>query len=66
MNPSPANGLAPAAATSLKFIQRRSILVRGPVTGRRYHFSGGASTRGIDARDAAGLMKSGYFAIAVE
>jgi hypothetical protein len=66
MNPQQANGLPSAKATSLRFIQRRSILVRGPVTGRSYHFSGGASTRGIDARDAAGLLKSGYFSIATE
>jgi len=46
---------------SLRFVERRSVVVRGPVTGRRYQFRDGAYVRGIDARDATGLLKSGYF-----
>jgi hypothetical protein len=45
----------------LRFLQRRSIVVRGPATGRRYEFHDGAYTRGIDDRDATALLKSGYF-----
>jgi hypothetical protein len=45
----------------LKFAQRRSIAVRGRITGLRYVFHDGAFTRGIDPRDAADLLKSGHF-----
>jgi hypothetical protein len=57
----PANAQPYAAQTSLRFVQRRSIAVLGPVTGRRYQFQDGAFTRGIDLRDTVELLKSGYF-----
>jgi hypothetical protein len=56
-----ANDQPPAASNSLKFVQRRSIVVRGPVTGRRYQFHDGAFTRGIDSRDTVELLKTGCF-----
>lgn len=56
-----ADSFPASAATSLKFVQRRSIVLRGPVTGQRYQFHDGAYTRGIDARDVTALLKSGYF-----
>jgi hypothetical protein len=59
--PQPADFLQSTPMTSLRFVQRRSIVVRGPVTGRRYEFRDGAYVRGIDTRDAADLLKSGYF-----
>jgi len=46
---------------SLRFVQRRSIAVRGPVSGRRYQFHGGSYTHNIDSRDVAQLLKSGFF-----
>jgi hypothetical protein len=55
------NAQASAAPASLRFVQRRSIVVRGPVTGRRYQFHDGAFTPGIDLRDTVELLKTGYF-----
>jgi hypothetical protein len=52
---------APQGTIGLKFIQRRSIAVRGRVTGTRYFFHAGFFTRGIDPRDAADLLRSGHF-----
>jgi hypothetical protein len=49
------------AETSLRFIQRRSIVVRGPITGKRYQFHESHYTPGIDPRDVAFLLKSGFF-----
>jgi hypothetical protein len=59
--PQPANFPQSTPITSLRFVQRRSIVVRGPATGRRYQFGDGAYVSGIDSRDAAALLKSGYF-----
>lgn len=50
-----------SASTSLRFVQRRSIAVRGPVTGKHYQFHNAAYTHGIDPRDSAVLLKSGHF-----
>jgi hypothetical protein len=49
------------SATSLRFLQKRAILVRGPLTGRRYQFSPEAFTTNIDPGDMDALLKSGYF-----
>ena len=57
----PSNALSSVEAASLRFVQSRSIMVRGPLTGRSYKFHRGAYTNGIDARDASALLKSGYF-----
>jgi hypothetical protein len=52
--------------TSLRFVQGRSIVVRGPLTGRRYEFDGRSYTQGIDPRDVTALLKSGHFEKAPE
>jgi len=52
---------APQGTIGLKFVQRRSIAVRGRITGRHYVFHDGAFTRGIDPRDATDLLQSGHF-----
>jgi hypothetical protein len=49
------------APISLRFVHQRSIYVRGPVTGERYHFHDRVYTRGIDIRDTAEMLNSGYF-----
>ena len=36
------------------------VLVRGPVTGRLYDFSGGQPSQAMDPRDGAALMRSGF------
>lgn len=52
------------ASVDLRFTQRSAVLVRGPVTGRHYQFNGTAHAQRVDARDAASLVKSGYFEFA--
>jgi hypothetical protein len=57
----------PAASGSsvrIEFMQQTAILVRGPATGRHYQFHAGAQTQPVDPRDAASLLKSGYFRLA--
>jgi hypothetical protein len=53
--------LQSSAETSLRFVQRRSIVVRGPITGKRYQFHESHFTPGIDPRDVTFLLKSGFF-----
>jgi hypothetical protein len=50
-----------ASLRTVRFTQQAAILVRGPVTGRHYQFHEGSCSRQVDARDAAALIKSGYF-----
>lgn len=57
--------LANASPTAdLRLTQGTAALVRGPVTGRHYQFRDGACSQPVDPRDAAILLKSGYFQIA--
>jgi len=52
------------AGVRIEFTQPTSVLVRGPATGRHYQFHAGARTQQVDPRDAAMLVKSGYFRLA--
>ncbi|HEX3437535.1 MAG TPA: hypothetical protein VHT24_12265 [Pseudacidobacterium sp.] len=45
----------------IKFTQPSAIMIRGPITGRHYQFHGTEITQTVDARDAAALIRSGYF-----
>jgi hypothetical protein len=60
-NSQPSSNSASSADTSLRFVQRRSIAVRGPITGRRYQFHSGSYTHGMDPRDVVQLLTSGFF-----
>lgn len=40
---------------------RAPLVVRGPVTARRYEFTTGRPVQPVDMRDAAGLMHTGRF-----
>jgi hypothetical protein len=60
-NSQPNQNTTSSVETSLRFVQRRSITVRGPVSGRRYQFQSGSYTHGIDPRDVAQLLTSGFF-----
>ncbi len=51
----------PGWYTKLRFTQKAAILIRGPVTGRHYQFHEGAYSQQVDSRDAAVLVKTGYF-----
>jgi hypothetical protein len=48
-------------SVAVRFKQSSAIIVRGPVTGRHYQFNGSANSQHVDARDAAALVKTGYF-----
>jgi hypothetical protein len=52
------------SAVRIEFTQQASVLIRGPATGRHYQFHAGAQTQPVDPRDAAVLVKSGYFRLA--
>jgi len=43
------------------YLRTASIVVRGNVTGRRYTFSGDNPVQSVDARDAAGLLRTCLF-----
>lgn len=55
-------GAAPAPGTvRLHFTRTTGVRVRGPVSGLSYAFSGDAPVQAVDARDAEGLLHTGYF-----
>ncbi|HEX2079909.1 MAG TPA: hypothetical protein VHG08_19485 [Longimicrobium sp.] len=55
-------GAAPAPGTvRLRFTRDMGVRVRGPVSGLSYAFSGDAPVQAVDARDAEGLLHTGYF-----
>ena len=53
---------APPGTVRLRYLQRSPVLVPGPITGRRYAFSGADPVQPVDGRDAEGLVRSGFFA----
>src|SRR5262245_29412773 len=52
---------ATQAVVTLHYLESSPILVRGPVTGLQYHFSGAHPDQSIDARDAEALSRTGFF-----
>jgi hypothetical protein len=57
----PADGEAVPGTVRLRFTREAGVRVRGPVSGASYTFSGGAPVQPVDARDADGLLRTGYF-----
>jgi hypothetical protein len=51
----------PIASVNLRYMETSAIRVCGPVTGRRYDFSGALPAQAVDPRDAAILTRSGLF-----
>lgn len=45
----------------LHYLQSRPLLVRGPVTGRVYQFSGAHPDANVDSRDAGALLRTHLF-----
>jgi hypothetical protein len=45
----------------VRYRRTPAIVVQGTATGRRYGFSGGSPVQAVDVRDAAALLRSGYF-----
>jgi hypothetical protein len=46
---------------SLRYTESQSVVVRGPVTGRRYSFSAASPVQSVDSRDAGALLGARYF-----
>ena len=46
---------------TLQYLQTTSILVKGPISGRLYTFSGQTPNQSVDARDVESLLKTGFF-----
>jgi hypothetical protein len=51
----------PGAPVPVRYTESQSIVVRGPVTGRRYPFSAANPTQLVDPRDAAAILQSRFF-----
>ncbi|HYM68754.1 MAG TPA: hypothetical protein VEZ44_04100 [bacterium] len=45
----------------LQYQEKSPIVVRGPVTGRSYQFSGARAVQAVDAGDAEALLRTGFF-----
>ncbi len=45
----------------LRYLESAPIYARGAVTGRSYRFSDRARVQSVDARDAAHLLRTGFF-----
>jgi hypothetical protein len=56
-----AQPLATRSSVALRYTQASPILVRGPASGRQYQFSGSKPVQAVDARDAAALLRTGFF-----
>jgi hypothetical protein len=62
--PNPAVATAatlPSGTARLRFVRQDNILVRGPITGRQYAFSGATPIQQVDVRDAASLLRTSWF-----
>ena len=57
----PSGPLPPAASVVLRYTERSPVLVKGAATGRVYAFSQSNPTQYVDARDAAGLLRTRFF-----
>jgi len=55
------SGPGAAAPVSIRYTENYSIVVRGPVTGRRYPFSAANPVQPVDSRDAATLLQARFF-----
>jgi hypothetical protein len=49
------------ASVALRYTETSAILVKGPVTGRQYQFSGSSPVQAVDARDVAALLRTRFF-----
>jgi hypothetical protein len=50
-----------AAAVSVRYLERSSVVVHGPMTGRRYTFSAATPVQSVDARDAGAFWRTRFF-----
>jgi hypothetical protein len=52
---------APQGDIRIEYLDQSRIQVRGDATGRIYQFSHREQVRAVDARDAAGLLRTSFF-----
>lgn len=55
------SGAAGGSAEMVRYLGRTRVVVRGPVTGRRYEFPANGPGQTVDARDARVLLSMRYF-----
>jgi hypothetical protein len=48
-------------SVSVRYLEASNAVVRGPVTGRRYAFSGTNPVQSVDARDASAFLHTRFF-----
>lgn len=61
--PNTSNG-ASRSLVAIRYLETSPVLVVGGVTGTRYQFSSTSPVRGVDARDAAALIRTRFFRLA--
>jgi hypothetical protein len=49
------------ASVFVRYTESQRVVVRGPVTGRRYAFSAASPVQSVDSRDASALLGARYF-----
>jgi len=59
--PQPAGHVQGQGTARLRYTQQSPVYVAGPITGRRYEFSGTHPIHTVDARDVTALLRSGFF-----
>jgi|GEM_PF-1775063 len=52
---------ANSGVVRLRYSEQSPVHVPGPITGRRYEFSGRHPVQTVDVRDAGALLQSGFF-----
>ncbi len=50
------------SSVRLRYLQQSPVRVGGPVTGKRYDFSGAQPVLQVESRDAEALLRTGFFA----
>jgi hypothetical protein len=53
---------SPFGAVRLRYLARPAVLVRGPVTGATYRFSGAEPVQPVARADRDALLRTGHFA----
>jgi hypothetical protein len=49
------------ASVSVRYVERSSVVVHGPITGRQYAFSGTNPVQSVDVRDAGAFLRTRFF-----
>ena len=57
----PGNSAPGSYSVLLRYTEISPVLVRGPISGRHYRFSRSEPVQTVDTRDAAALLRTGFF-----